>query len=139
MLHLMQQPHTRTVVVTAAGGAGGGVSADGIWQWMGTLRLATSGWDYICRCSWSFFRASTQPKAGSYSGNLVADFSAGNGGAVDAVVTGQCRFRRKGNPNTDYVISFDGSTCGWGLFCGIFSELSGGGVSRLKSLLENHI
>jgi hypothetical protein len=84
------------------------------------------------------FRASTtQPKAGSYSGNLVADFSAGNGGAVDAVVAGQCRFRRKGNPN-DYVISFDlrGSTGVGGDFCGIFSELSEEVFPRLKSLLK---
>jgi hypothetical protein len=30
-------------------------------------------------CSWSFIQSSTQPKSGSYSGNLRADFSAGNG------------------------------------------------------------
>jgi sugar phosphate isomerase/epimerase len=59
MLHLMQQLK-RTVVVTAAGGAGGGVSADGIWQWMGTLRLAnTSGWTTFVDAAGASFRAST--------------------------------------------------------------------------------
>jgi hypothetical protein len=49
--------------------------------------------------------------------------------------------QEEGNSNTDYVISFDlrGSTGGWGLFCGIFSELSEEVFPRLKSLLENHI
>jgi hypothetical protein len=47
----------------------------------------TSGWTTFVDAAGASFRASTtQPKAGSYSGNLVADFSAGNGGAVDAVV-----------------------------------------------------
>jgi hypothetical protein len=47
----------------------------------------TSGWTTFVRCSWCFIHgSSTQPKSGSYSGNLRADFSAGNGGAVDAVV-----------------------------------------------------
>jgi hypothetical protein len=78
-----------------------------------------------------------QPKSGSYAGNLRADFSAGNG--ADAVVAGQCRFRRKGNPNTDYVIS---SICVdllvWvGTFVN-FSELSEE-VSKAEIVTENHI
>jgi hypothetical protein len=51
--------------------------------------------------------------------NLVADFSAGNGGAVDAA--GQCRFRRKGNLKYRLFISLIcGSTGVGGDFCGIF-------------------
>jgi hypothetical protein len=87
----------------------------------------TSGWTTFVDAAGASFRASTtQPKAGSYSGNLVADFSAGNGGAVDAVVK-QANVGSGGKvtPNTDYVISFDlrGSTGVGTFFCGIFSEI----------------
>jgi hypothetical protein len=44
MLHLMQQLKLRTVVVTAAGGAGGGVSADGNLAVNGFETGNTSGW-----------------------------------------------------------------------------------------------
>jgi hypothetical protein len=46
----------------------------------------TSGWTTFVDAAGASLESTTQPKAGSYSGNLVADFSAGNGGAVDAVV-----------------------------------------------------
>jgi hypothetical protein len=46
----------RTVVVTAAGGAGGGVSADRDLAVNGDFETGKHFWlDYICRCSWSLF------------------------------------------------------------------------------------
>jgi hypothetical protein len=52
--------------------------------------------------------AVTQPKSGA--GNLRADFSAGNGGAVDAVV--KPMEEEEGNPNTDYYF-FDAWIYWW--------------------------
>jgi hypothetical protein len=90
--------------------------------------------DYICRCSWSSFRASLA-KAGSYSGNLVADFSAGNGGAVDAVVK-QANVGSGGKVTQIPIMLFRLRVdLVWvGTFVEFFSELSGG--VGLKSLLE---
>jgi hypothetical protein len=73
----------------------------------------------------------TQPKSGA--GNLRADFSAGNGGAVDAVV--KPPVEEEGNPNTDYYF-FDAWIYWWWDFCGIFQSYLEE-VSWLKSLLEN--
>jgi PKD repeat protein len=130
---------TRTVIVTAAGsGGGGGVGADGNLAVNGDFETGnTSGWTTFVDAAGASFRASTtQPKAGSYSGNLVADFSAGNGGAVDAVVK-QANMGAGGTstPNTEYIVSFDlrGSTGeGGDFFVEFFSELSGGGVSKAE-------
>ncbi|MFT7395798.1 MAG: hypothetical protein ACI96G_000530 [Flavobacterium sp.] len=128
---------TRTVVVAAAGGGGGG-TADGNLAVNGDFETGnTSGWTlFVNAAGASFTASSTQPKSGSFAGNLRADFSAGNGGAVDAVVK-QANVGAGGKvtPNTDYVISFDlrGSTGeGGDFFVEFFSELSGGGVSKAE-------
>jgi hypothetical protein len=91
---------------------------------MGTLRLATPGWTTFVDAAGASFRAVQLSQAGSYSGNLVADFSAGNGGAVDAVVKQPMSVQEESNSNTDYVISFDlrGSTGVGGDFFVEFSQ-----------------
>ncbi|MFT5242772.1 MAG: hypothetical protein ACI8QQ_000694 [Psychroserpens sp.] len=128
---------TRSVIVSAAGG-GGGVGADGNLAVNGDFETGnTSGWTTFVDAAGASFRASTtQPKAGSYSGNLVADFGAGNGGAVDAVVK-QANLGSGGTvtPNTEYIISFDlrgAAGEGGDFFVEFFSELSGGGVSKAE-------
>jgi hypothetical protein len=71
---------------------------------------------------------------------LVADFSAGNGGAVDAVVK-QANVGSGGKVTQIPIMLFRLIWwiywCG-GDFCGIFSELSGG-VFQAEIVTGNHI
>jgi hypothetical protein len=90
-----------------------------------------------------FLEQYNSAKAGSYSGNLVADFSAGNGGAVDAVVK-QANVG-SGGKVTQIPIMLFRLICVdllvWvGTFLWNFSQSYPEEVfPRLKSLLENHI
>jgi hypothetical protein len=87
----------RTVVAAAA-------LADGNLAVNGDFEICNNTHSFSGRCSWSFFRASTTSPRPVVIRNLVADFSAGNGGAVDAVVTAKAR--RKGNPNEYRIVRF---------------------------------
>jgi hypothetical protein len=112
----------------------------GIWQWMGTLRLANLWLDYICRCSWPLLERVQLSLAGSYSGNLVADFSAGNGGAVDAVVKANVG---SGGKVTKYRLCYFVwfawiYWCGWGLLWNFLRAIRRS-VSKAEIVTENHI
>ena len=127
---------TRTVIVSAGGGGGTGggdnLAVNGDFE-----TGNTSGWTtFVDAAGASFVASITQPKSGSYSGNLIADFSAGSGGAVDAVVK-QANLGAGGfaKPNTEYIISFDlrgAASTGGVFFAEFFSELSAGGVSKAE-------
>ncbi|MCJ7467901.1 MAG: carbohydrate binding domain-containing protein [Maribacter sp.] len=98
-----------------------------------------SGWTtFVDAQGASFAVSSAQANGGTFSGNLVADFEAGVGGAVDAVVNQANLGVGTVTPNTQYTISFDlfGSLAGDGgvFFAEFFSELAGGGVSKAEIL-----
>jgi hypothetical protein len=86
----------------------------------------------------SFTASSAQASDGTFSGNLISDFDAGNGAAVDAVVKQANLGVGTVTPNTDYVVSFDlrGSLTGIGgvFFAEFFSELEAGGTSKAEIL-----
>jgi hypothetical protein len=83
----------------------------------------TSGWTtFVNAAGASFTASSTQPKSGSYAGNLRADFSAGNGGAVDAVVK-QANVGAGGKVTQIPIMLFRlicVDLLAWVGFCGIF-------------------
>ena len=124
---------TRTVIVAVGGGGTPGeLSTNGNFE-----TGNTSGWTLFVSAPGASFTASTsQPKSGSFSGHLVANFSAGNGGPVDAVVK-QANLGAGGGvtANTDYIVSFDlrgSANTGGVFFAEFFSELAGGGTSKAE-------
>jgi Domain of unknown function (DUF5011)/PKD domain len=124
---------TRTVIVAVGGGGTPGeLSTNGNFE-----TGNTSGWTLFVDAPGASFTASTsQPKSGSFSGHLVANFSAGNGGPVDAVVK-QANLGAGGGvtANTDYIVSFDlrgSANTGGVFFAEFFSELAGGGTSKAE-------
>ena len=85
----------------------------------------------------SFAASSAQANGGTFSGNLVSDFEAGNGGAVDAVVKQANLGVGTVTPNTAYVVSFDlrgSSGDGGDFFAEFFSELDPEGTSKAEIL-----
>ncbi len=98
----------------------------------------SGGAEFVDTDGATFTVSSTQNNGGSFSGNLVADFGAGNGGPVDAVVKQANIGVGTVTPNTDYIVTFDlfGSLSGAGgvFFAEFFSELDGGGVSSAEIL-----
>ncbi|MDB4293023.1 carbohydrate binding domain-containing protein [Maribacter sp.] len=96
----------------------------------------TSGWTlFTDAVGASFTASSAQASGGTFSGNLVADFEAGNGGAVDAVIKQANLGIGTVTPNTDYVVSFDlrgSSGEGGDFFVEFFSELPTEGVSKAE-------
>jgi hypothetical protein len=117
---------------TGGGGTGGELATNGDFE-----TGNTTGWTTFVEAAGASFTASNaQSNGGSFSGNLIADFEAGTGGAVDAVVK-QANVGAGGGvtPNTQYVVSFDlrGSASDGGVFFAeFFSELSGGGTSKAE-------
>ncbi len=97
-----------------------------------------SGWTtFVEAAGASFAASSAQANGGTFSGHLVADFAAGVGGAVDAVVKQANIGVGTVTPNTAYTVSFDlfGSVTDGGVFFAeFFSELAGGGVSKAEIL-----
>jgi hypothetical protein len=123
----------RTVIVAVGGGGTPGeLAVNGDFE-----RGNTSGWTLFVDAAGASFAASTsQPKSGSFAGHLVSNFSAGNGGAVDAVVK-QANLGAGGTvtPNTEYIISFDlrgAASTGGVFFAEFFSELAAGGTSKAE-------
>lgn len=123
---------TRNVVVSAGGSSSSELGANGDFE-AGDV----SGWTLFVDAEGASFKAdNVDPSSGSFSGKLLSDFSAGNGGAVDAVVK-QANLGAGGAAatNTAYDVSFDlrGSALTGGVFfVEFFSELSGGGVSKAE-------
>lgn len=123
---------TRTVIVTSGGSSSSELGTNGDFE-----TGSVSGWTLFVDATGASFEADTaNPSSGSYSGKLLSDFQAGNGGAVDAVVK-QANLGAGGavTANTSYDISFDlrGSALTGGVFfVEFFSELSGGGVSKAE-------
>ncbi len=123
------------------GGGTGGTGGTGTGDEMGVNGDFETGdvsdWTtFVDAVGASFTASSTNPSSGSFSGNLVADFASGTGGAVDAVVK-QANLGAGGTAlaNTEYVIAFDlrGSASDGGVFfVEFFSELSGGGTSKAE-------
>ena len=122
---------TRTVIVAVGGG---GTGTPGELATNGDFETGdVSGWEQFLQTGSSFTASTNNPKSGSFSGNLVADFSAGSGGPVDAVIK-QANLL-PAQPNTQYVISFDirgAASVGGVFFVEFFSELSGGGTSKAE-------
>jgi hypothetical protein len=127
-----------SLFLKSAGGGTGGSSSGELTTNGGLETGDTSGWvKFVDALGASFTASSSQPKTGSYSGHLVSNFAAGNGGAVDAVVKQANIGIGTIAPNTRVTISFDiRGTVGVGgdVFVQFFSELSGGGVSKSEFL-----
>lgn len=97
-----------------------------------------TGWTtFVDAAGASFEATNAQANGGSFSANLVSDFEAGNGGAVDAVVKQANIGVGTVTPNTAYVVSFDlrgSSGTGGDFFAEFFSELDTEGVSKAEIL-----
>ena len=98
-----------------------------------------SGWStFVDADGATFTVTSAEAACGSFSGNLVADFEAGVGGPIDAIIKQANIGVGTVTPNSQVTISFDlrGSLAGDGgvFFAEIFSELSGGGTSKAEIL-----
>ena len=123
---------------TGSGTGGGGTGTAGELAVNGDFETGdTSDWTtFVDAVGASFAASDIDPSSGSFSGNLIADFEAGTGAAVDAVVK-QANLGAGGGvtPNTEYIVSFDlrGSAADGGVFFAeFFSELSGGGTSKAE-------
>jgi len=98
-----------------------------------------SGWTTLVDADGATFTVtSSEAACGTFSGNLVADFEAGVGGPVDAIIKQANIGVGIVTPNSQVTISFDlrGSLAGAGgvFFAEIFSEVSGGGTSKSEIL-----
>jgi hypothetical protein len=123
----------------SGGGGGGGTGTAGNLATNGDFETGDiSGWTtFVDAQGASFVATNTEAACGTFSGNLVSDFEAGAGAAVDAVVKQANIGIGTVTPNTQVTISFDlrgSNTDGGVFFAEFFSELSGGGTSKAEIL-----
>lgn len=124
---------------TGGGNTGGGTGTGDELSVNGDFETGdTSGWTlFVDTVGASFEATSAEANGGTFSGNLLADFEAGTGGPVDAVVKQANLLVGTATPNTAYVVSFDlkgSATDGGVFFAEFFSELDGGGTSKAEIL-----
>lgn len=124
---------------TGGGDTGGGTGVGDEFTVNGDFETGdVSSWTlFVDTVGASFEATSAEANGGTFSGRLLADFEAGTGGPVDAVVKQANLLVGTATPNTAYVVSFDlkgTATTGGVFFAEFFSELSGGGTSKAEIL-----